>query len=146
MEFALRRKKEELKERVSIQSEFASTVVILANPDLSPRYLTEKLADIRDKGYDIGHRLRGTPFGPYSKELGGFLGRLEMGGYTRGSFVNASSLNEHGVDLFERFILKRYIERPEVTQRLVDDAGLDLMPIFRKHLEEYLKLINPEIS
>jgi len=136
-------------EGVSVQPEFASVVVILANPNLEGSYeLSERLLELRDMGYNMHHRFGKDPGGRYSKDLRGFLSGLEDGGYTgwKGDFVNASSLSEQGIRFFERSVLKRYVERPEITQRFADDAGLDLKPIFQKHIGRYLELIDPENS
>jgi hypothetical protein len=121
------RKKVEPEEKIYIHHVLAAWALILANPDLLISELREKRREVRAKGYDIA-------------ENNFYISALVYGGSTIGDFRNASSLNESGVDMLERMVLRHYVERPEVIQRFADDIGLDLMPIFQKHIGEYLEL------
>lgn len=155
-------------EKIRIEPNVASSIIILANEGRPRRFLDEKLKQVSDKGYDIGHRFKshiGKP-GYYSEQLAEFLGNLsslgfieelitipdnvDIGADTIDAFslrmrlrgygsVNNFLLTDDCPNFLEDRILYSFSENPEDTLKFAKDCGLDTNPILQKHMSRYLE-------
>jgi hypothetical protein len=127
------------KPKISIDPYLASCAILLANREAPYSVLHEKIKDLRDRGYQIGHRFAVIVEGHRSRELDSFLVSLLCTGYADHNTKNFS-LNSKGVKLIEGKVLQAYEKDSSLVRRLAGDVGFDLERILQKDVMEHREL------